>query len=609
MTQRARGWIEPAAVTVVALVGSAAIWGRLWLTSPSTRGVCGCGDPSLFQWFLAWPAHAITTGHSLVFSRDLFFPHGINLLANTSVLGLGVVLAPLTWLKGPVFTENAAALLAVPFAALAMDLLLRRLATSVPARVVLSLLFAFSPYVVASLTVSHLMTAWVGFLPLIVLGVIDATCEDTRRRRRGAWLLAVSIVCQFFISTELLVFAVIVAAIALAVLGATRLITRRPLGARAVARRLVAPLGAVVVVLAAPGAYALFGPESLHGEIWGSGFNPDTGGTSLSALVAPHALSGGLVLFSGYDGPAMVQMQYLGWGLLAAAVCITAWRWHDPIVRVCALTALVCLVLALSPSSVPWAPWQWIGRLPVLENVLQFRIVIFALLACVVIVARGVDAMAARGRVGAVAGIVALGIAVVPVAVPVAQGLPIRTMRIAAPAWWRHPTPGVVLSYPFADTLYQSALSYQARSGFTVRLVGGSGPEGTLFRAGADEAAESLLFNLSFYVAGRPTASAATAQLIRAMVARDGVTEVVVPVRLHGLPIITGAPSVGAAAFFDQVLGIEPHVVRGAWVFDVRGPLPPSRIVTGSAASACEVAHATTDPAGLGACLAASGAR
>ena len=50
-------------------------------------------------------------------------PHGINLLANTSVLALGVPLAPVTWLGGPVLTQNVALLLAVPVAVVAMDLL------------------------------------------------------------------------------------------------------------------------------------------------------------------------------------------------------------------------------------------------------------------------------------------------------------------------------------------------------------------------------------------------------------------------------------------------------------------------------------------------------
>ena len=59
-----------------------------------------------------------------------------------------------------------------------MDLFLRRVTTSLLARVVLSLLYGFSPYVLSSLAVSHLMTAWIGVLPLIALGTVDALDDD-----------------------------------------------------------------------------------------------------------------------------------------------------------------------------------------------------------------------------------------------------------------------------------------------------------------------------------------------------------------------------------------------------------------------------------------------
>ena len=269
MTRRVewRQWREPVGLFVIALIGSAALWGRLWVTSPTTRGVCGCGDPSLFQWFLAWPAHAITTGHSLFFSRDLFHPAGINLLANTSVLGLGVPLAPVTWLGGPVLTENVALLLAVPVAVVGMYLFLRRVSTSRLARVVFALFYGFSPYVVSSLTETHLMTAWIGFLPLIALGFADATAAEPRRARRGKVLLVAALVMQFFVSTELLLLVAIVAAIVLGLLAIGWAIAREvPSRALGMARQLATPLLTAGVLLVVPAAYALYGPRSLTGS-------------------------------------------------------------------------------------------------------------------------------------------------------------------------------------------------------------------------------------------------------------------------------------------------------------------------------------------------------
>jgi len=601
-----RAWREPVALFGVALVGSAGLWGRLWVTAPTTRGVCGCGDPALFQWFLAWPAHAISTGHSVVFSRDLFHPAGINLLANTSVLALGLPLAPVTWLFGPVLAENVALLLSIPVAVLTMDLFLRRVTSSRSSRLVLALLYGFSPYVIASLTVSHLMLAWIGVLPLIALGVVDAVDEDTRRSRRGQVLLAAALVVQFFLSTELLLLAAVVAAVVLVVLGVTALIQRRvsPKALPAL-RRLAVPLGAAVVLLVLPALYALDGPRSLRGAVWeSSAFNPGTGGTSFLDLVRPNVVAARLTAISGYRGGPVVQQQLLGWGLLIVTAVVAVWRWRDGVARVAALTAGACVLLSLSSYTVSWAPWRWIGKLPIFENVLQFRIVVFALLACAVVVARGVAALERHGRAGLVAGLAVLAVVTVPVAIPVAQSLPLRTVRVAVPRWWRTVHgPGVVVAYPYPGEALQSPLTWQADSAFAVAMLGGSGPQGTVARAGADASATAILQLLSSRVTGRPTANSKNAAEVRAMLLRDGATEVVIPVTLKGDPLVTGAPSPGAAVFFTEVLGVAPRIERGAWVFAVTTPLAAPRLVPPVTAEACAGLATTLGAGALGPCV------
>jgi hypothetical protein len=577
----------------------------LWVTSPTTSGICGCGDPSLFQWFLAWPAHAIATGHSLVFSGDLFHPAGINLLANTSVLALGVPLAPLTWLFGPVLTENVALLLAVPVAVVGMDLLLRRVSSSRLARVVLSLFYGFSPFVLSSMTESHLMTAWIGVLPLIALGVVDAVGTDARRARRGKVLLGVALVVQFFLSTELFLLCVLVAVLLLAILGANRLVGRAaPLGAAAAARHLAAPLGTAAVVLAAPAYYALHGPRSLGGSVWGSGVDRATWGTSLADLVVPHRVSGGIIEASGYLGAPFVKAQLLGWGLLGVAAVAAIWQWRDLVARIAALTALCCCLLALAPAEVAWAPWRPFASLPVLRNVVELRFLVFAMLAALVVIARALARLERLGLRGVAVGAAALAVLIVPVAVPEALGLPLHTEPVVVPQWWLAAKgPAVVLSYPFASQLLQSPLSWQAHGAFSVSLVGGSGPQGTLVRAASDEPADSLLVDLSLRVKGRVTATSANAAVLRAMLSRDGVTEVVVPIDLRGSALVTGSPSIGAAAFFMETIGVDPVLDRGAWVFDVTGPLPAPRIASRARLATCTGPTTPPPASALWSCL------
>ena len=68
------------------------LWVHAWAQGASTHTLCGCGDPALFLWFFQWPATALSHGQNPFFSTALFHPHGINLLAQTSVTGLSVPL-------------------------------------------------------------------------------------------------------------------------------------------------------------------------------------------------------------------------------------------------------------------------------------------------------------------------------------------------------------------------------------------------------------------------------------------------------------------------------------------------------------------------------------
>ena len=108
------------------LVLGVGLWWGVWSTHPTAVTTCGCGDAARFLWFFQWPAFALAHGHNVLYSTWLFHPGGINLLDDTSVVALGVVLAPVTWLWGPVASMNVALTLAPVLSALSMFLLLRR---------------------------------------------------------------------------------------------------------------------------------------------------------------------------------------------------------------------------------------------------------------------------------------------------------------------------------------------------------------------------------------------------------------------------------------------------------------------------------------------------
>ena len=149
-----------ATTMIVAFAGylglSVLLWWNVWSTHPTSVAGCPCDDPSLFVWLMEWPAYAIAHGLNPFYSTAMFHPTGINLLSNTGVLAIGIPLAPVTWLFGPVATLNVASTLAPAITALAMFWLLRRWVSWGPAAFVGGLVFGFSPYIFTNLAVDHL---------------------------------------------------------------------------------------------------------------------------------------------------------------------------------------------------------------------------------------------------------------------------------------------------------------------------------------------------------------------------------------------------------------------------------------------------------------------
>jgi hypothetical protein len=194
--------LASAALAYLAL--ALAVWWNVWSSHPTSTTTCGCGDSALFLWFFAWPAHALAHGLDPLYSTAMSHPGGVNLLANTSELALGVVLAPVTWLFGPVASMNVALTLAPALSALAMFVLARRWVAWSPAAFAAGLLYGFSPLVLVSLSDAHLMLGWAAVPPLVV-ACID---ELLFGRRRGpvavGIVLGLLFVVQFFVGTEIL---------------------------------------------------------------------------------------------------------------------------------------------------------------------------------------------------------------------------------------------------------------------------------------------------------------------------------------------------------------------------------------------------------------------
>ena len=191
------------------------LWWNVWASHPTSVTTCGCGDPALFTSFIEWPAYAIRHGLNPFYSTAIHYPVGVNMLANTSVLAIGVTLAPITWLFGPVATLNVASTLAPVLSGLAMFVLLRRWVTWSPAAFVGGLLYGFSPFMVIALSWAHLMLAMAAVPPLILLCLDELLIRQRRRPVVIGVILGLLVALQFFIGSEILLIVALFGAIGL----------------------------------------------------------------------------------------------------------------------------------------------------------------------------------------------------------------------------------------------------------------------------------------------------------------------------------------------------------------------------------------------------------
>lgn len=354
------------------------MWWQVWSGHPTSTMVCPCGDPASFVWFIAWPAYAISHGHSLFFTAAVHVPSGMNLLDNTSVLALGVVLAPVTWIFGPVASLNVALTAAPALSALAAYACLRRaLRLRWPAAFVGGMLFGVSPFMLRNEAVGHLQVTFLALAPLIFW-----CCYELVITQRGSWLrwglgLGVLVTLQFFVGLEVLTIIALTTAMALffAVLAAVS----RPNVLQAkfpFAWRGFAVAGTVTAVLLAyPVWFTLAGPGHIRGADWN--FPTVNGlGRVFLPLSQTRFLQAHLPMI-GYRGPAGTLGGYLGIPALAVLV-VAVVVMRRPLSHLCAVLALIMVWLSLGSVRLPfrnggeptWVllPWRVFDRFPVLDK-------------------------------------------------------------------------------------------------------------------------------------------------------------------------------------------------------------------------------------------------
>jgi hypothetical protein len=570
---------------VLYVVASVAMWWGIWSAHPSSTTTCGCGDPARFIWFFEWPAYALDHGHSLFYSSWLFHPTGINLLNDTSVLALGVVLAPVTWAFGPVAAMNVALTLAPVLSALAMYVLLRRWVTWAPAAFIGGLVYGFSPFMVAELALNQLNIAFLAIPPLVVMALDDLLIRQRRSPYRTGAVLAVLLIVQFFISTEVLVITCLFAVVAVVLIVGSAAFHRPEVIAERAGYALRGSMTAVagaVVVLAYPLWFLLRGPAHLTGPIWSDGSLTQFGNTLTSfwRTGGLEQIQAEMIRFGGYQGPTLPVLGYLGSGVIVVAVVGWVVFRRDRRLLLFGVVGVVAALLSLGPGHGYWVPWTAIEKLPWVGDIVEVRFTTVLILCAGVMVAIVIDrfrswltgrtwpAGIGRSTVAAAVAVVML----VPTLVALWSNLPLTTRAVVLPPWYvavgsKLPPGQVLLSYPAPFSGVQSSQAWQAVNNMRYAQAGGGGPEGQASRAGRAAPGFKVLFAASLALGGPPGPTGPNLTAIRNALDIWGVTTIVVPDQ-EDLPLYEqGRSTAYAVGLLTAAMGRRPTFSHDAWTW------------------------------------------
>ncbi|WP_432907893.1 hypothetical protein ACQP1S_08495 [Micromonospora matsumotoense] len=362
-----------------------ALWvtSRIWIDPAGRVASLYSSDPAQVQFFLAHSVRVVLHGEFPFYTDQFNFPDGVNLMANTAVLALGIPMVPITLLFGPavsfvvLVTLGLAGTAAAWYHVLSRHLVRRRLAAAVG-----GWFCGFSPAMLSHAN-WHPNIISQFLLPFIVWRVMVLT-RSTRPLRDGL-LLAVLVTGQAFINEEILLFTALACGIFL-----IAMVAQRPGLWSAAWRPLAKGVAACAVLAGALLAYPLYiqfaGPMAYHGL---SDAVQDYG-NDIAAFFAP-----GSPTFGGNERANVnlapnysEENAFFGWSLSLIAVGIVLWLRRERLVRALAVTGAFFALLSLGERISWWGrdlvtgPWELLVRLPLLDAVVPTR---FALITSVVI--------------------------------------------------------------------------------------------------------------------------------------------------------------------------------------------------------------------------------
>jgi hypothetical protein len=387
------------------LLAALYVTSSLW-TGLGDRMVGGYGtqDQVLIEWFLGHAARSVSHLQNPLYSTQLNVPYGVNMMGNVSVLGLGIPLAPVTWLFGPRVSFVTVLVIALAGTATVYYFLLSRYTVSSRVAAFIGGAFCgFAPGMISE-SLGHVQAVSQFLLPLIAWQII--------RIRNAGWtwrhgiLLGLLVAYQIFISEEMLFLTALAVGLFIVVYalferGVVRDVLRdvKPLLAR-----IAVAMGTAGVVVAYPLYRQFLGPQHYSGLP----FAPSLIYVDLASYFSfpTNSLVGG-------DAAAPLahttaeEGSFFGWPLMLVVVALVIWLWRyrDARVRAAAVCAVVFATLSLGYTIVVYGhstripgPFRLMGTLPLFDLVVSARLALVVIPFIGILLALGYDRAASEQR-------------------------------------------------------------------------------------------------------------------------------------------------------------------------------------------------------------------
>ena len=559
-------------VFAVYAVGACYVLQRL-IPDPRGRVQENVPDQTLFEWMLGWGSRVVTDQLFPFVTSRLNAPVGVNMMANTSVLGISLPLTPLTLLFGSAASYLIFSLVALAGTAAAWYYVLsRHVVRHRVAAAVGGGLAGFSPAMISH-SYGHPNIAAQFLVPFIVWRTVKL-CEPHRWLRNGL-VLALLVMWQTFINEEVL----LVAAVGLLVF-VVSYVLMRPSVLRRGAWPFLAGGVLATVIAGAVLAYPLH--VEFHGQQHGQGANTS----------GPRPYASDLLAFVGFSHDSLAghhtvlklaqnvseQSSFYGWPLLLVLLGGLVLMRRSRVYWSALIVALVLAALSLGgrinvngrETNVP-GPWTLLADLPIFRQVVPTRVAVALAPVLAVMLALALDrvlALTARNpfhplRLLGLGLVVASLVPIAPVPIAVRDRPPVPAF-IASGTWQRyvderHSMVGV----PSASVGNLEAMRWAAISRVGYAIPGGYylGPDG------------------AFGAPARPTTSlldlvAATGNVPK--ITDKEIADARTDLRFWRAAIVVIVPGSQTEAVkrtVTDLLDFEPTFVGGVWLWDVRGKL------------------------------------